>query len=306
MFSRADDDVNDKDRAVLKRLARRLHIPCHDRDWAIRAMLDGTLPDDFAPPNSAKQKNPARRKRPASAAAGAPSSPRQGDVNEGAEMEEKHDALRKPSPPVKFAGGARTAAARRPLRHNADADVAKELRVLPRRGPSRQVAPAPPGSFSWIGNPIAPPQGSTPACRRYYDAIIFNNQRIQVGSHVELSSMPGELAPRVAKVAALWAERDVNGHDNPFGRFIRLLRPDDTPLALVFLHSQKKQVFMSNVEEPRLSLKGVERRCVVAFPSCADELIHATQQGKGQDAPDYVCMAQYDLQDGVLKPLPLQ
>jgi hypothetical protein len=135
---------------------------------------------------------------------------------------------------------------------------------------------------------------------------MLNNERIEVGSHVELSSMPGESAPRVAKVVAFWAERDVNGEDKPFGRFIRLLRPDDTSLALAFLNSTKKQVFMSTVEEPRLSLKGVERRCIVAFPSCADELSNATHQGNGQEVAEYVCMAQYDLQDGVLKPLPQQ
>jgi len=295
-------------------------------------MLDGKLPDDFAPPNSSKQKSPARRKRPTSAT-DAPSSLQQGDMNEGVELEEEHDALPERSPSVElaqglaegagaltteYAGGTSTSAARQSLRRTSNVNVAEELR-LPRaqHRKYRQVVPAPlprktaattaspePGSFSWIGNSISPPQGSTPACRRYYNAVMFNDQHIKVGSHVELSSMPGELAPRVAQVAALWAERDVNGHDKPFGRFIRLLRPDDTPLALVFLHSQKQQVFMSNVEEPRLSLKGVERRCVVAFPSCADELTHATRQEMGHEAADYVCMAQYDLQDGVLKPLP--
>jgi hypothetical protein len=344
-ISLPDDDVSAKDRNTLERLARRLRIPCHNRDWAIRAMLEGALPDDFAPPNSKQKPTAAGRKRPALAAAGAePSSP----AVEPQEAEDldiamgDQDNIPEPSPSVEFGrdqaeeaeqpgrrattatGGvaaetSTAAAARRSRRNNAGANVqevpvppaqrrmkSSPQVVAPTAAPALATASPEPNSFTWIGEPISPPQGSTPAGRRYYRAVMFNNQRIQVGSHVELSSMPGESAPRVAQVAALWAERDINGHDKPFGRFLRLLRPDDTSLALAFLHSQKKQVFMSTVEEPRLSLRGVERRCVVAFPSCADELTSATQEVNGQEAADYVCMAQYDLQDGVLKPLPQQ
>ncbi len=327
----ADDDVSDKDRVALQRLARRLHVPCHNRDWAIRAMLQGALPSDYAP------------RHPVSAAA-APCSPDEPPQNEDVEMEEERDDVPEPSPSVEFvqgqgggeeaaaepaggagasgAGGASTAAVRRSRRKHPHEEIpVVEDMPLParKRGkPSPKVAlptatataataSPEPSSFTWMGKPVSPPEGCTPAGRRYYSAVMYNNQRIQVGSHVELSAMPGESAPRVAQVAALWAERDVNGQDKPFGRFIRLLRPDDTSLALVFLQSHKKQVFMSSVEEPRLSLKGIERRCVVAFPSCADELTNATQQQvNGQEAADYVCMAQYDLQDGVLKPLPQQ
>ena len=33
----------------MERLARRLKIPCHDREWSIRAIVDRKLPDTWSP-----------------------------------------------------------------------------------------------------------------------------------------------------------------------------------------------------------------------------------------------------------------
>lgn len=395
-----DEDVASDAKDSLERLARRLHVPCHPREWAIKAMQEGTLPDEWAPATKRRSRKrtaaqaevdegEAEVQAPALQGAGADEAHDAGPIGleemeeDGAgaeEQEEEEEEDPQGSPELMIAntaleqaqhtnappaaalttrtkrGGAAPKAAgaaaqdqkhqhqdlvalRRSNRkgNNTAAAVAAPESAQPlakqQRVPSPQaaaevalptasaiprpsatlitpqsIAPAQspaPGGFTWEGEQIAPPHGASATARRYYNAVHLGDSRVAVGSFVELAPPPGEIAPRVAQVAALWAERGVNGEDRPYGRFLRYFRPQDTPLGLPFLQSAQGQVFRSNVEE-QLPLAAVVRGCTVSFPASVGELAQATPgpMSSAGCVVDYVCMLQYDPEQVALTYLP--
>ena len=402
----------------LERLARRLRVPCHPREWAIKAMQEGKLPEDWPP----GVKDRRSRKRTALEAEIEEQQQQEGgEVNEAGDIIGLHadaaaaaaanyeydngveishlsdigfddiddiikkrdiegspELVRNDNAQEEGAGNthgqshAAVVAATRNRRASAKGAAAQEQqskqslaalrRSKNRRGsapppvtappegkqppakrqrvpsPQLEVAPAPiaaaqqlneplpsdiqlhrnapsrspaPVGFSWEGEPVPPPHGA-PTVRKYYNAVVLGSEHVSVGSFVELAPPPGETAPRVAQVTALWAERGVNGEDRPYGRFLRYFRPQDTPLGLPFLQSAQAQVFKSAVEE-QMPLAAVVRRCTVSFPNSVETLAQATptprpgasslEQLSGEGI-DYVCMLQYDYEQVALTCLP--
>ena len=329
----------------VERLARRLRIPCHSRDWAIRAMLERSLPDGWMPVERRRS-----GKHAAAAAAAAVEEDDDGDDGEKEKEGDDGDADCPPLPSVEFEeeeqqqqhhekdevekereGAAAVRRSRRSAPHLEQLQEEQQEEEAPppqqqqqhqkkkqrRTSATTTATPPPPpppaaaapsslssSGFSWEGTPVAPPLGNTATARTYYNAVLLGNVRVAVGSHVELEPLPGETAPRVAKVTSLWAERGVHGEDRPFGRFTRFFRPHDTPVGLSFmLSSQQNQVFRSNFEE-QLSLAAVRRPCAVAYPGSAEELAQATPRNNA--VFDYVCMLHYDQEQCALTFLPPQ
>jgi len=285
-------------------------VPCHPYDWAVNALHQGSLPGDFL----------GKKRR---SFAGPTPGPAKNALQD--DDKEEEEVLEKPSRDMFGAGALQPEQHRQVKEATTTATFGNWKKGRRRNGTlngGREEEDAPPAvlpntiapGFSWVGEPQDPPTGLPDTdARTYYAAFELKGANIHVGSHVEIAPGPGEEVPRVAEVVSLWSERGVGGggESRPFGRFLRLYRPEETPFALPFIATQRhpaasQQLFQSKHHiDDRVPLAAVLRRCTVAFPMSTEELaLTLNAYKRNASGTDYTCMLVFDHEQATLASLP--
>ena len=125
-----------------------------------------------------------------------------------------------------------------------------------------------------------------------------------MGDDVELAPAPGEDAPQVSRLEALWGERRADGRERQLARARRFYRPADTPFALL-AGSGVDELYLSGHVDEAVPLPALLRRCRVAMrpPVAVSAGAAGAAPPASGGASDYLCMYEYDHRTSSLRPL---
>ena len=134
------------------------------------------------------------------------------------------------------------------------------------------------------------------------EAVHQGGEVVRVGDDVELAPLPGEEAPQVSRLEALWAERRADGRERRLARARRFYRPADTQFALAS-SGRPDELYLSGHVDDGVPLLTLLRRCSVSMHPPAALLAAGAALPPMGGSHEYCCMYEYDHKCSSLRPL---